>query len=361
MNLLEAGVYQLCPQSLIILSCKTASLQCRNEPNLLAENILGQGFGLPGLIALFVFIEEFKIPTVVKDQKSPFVGIFTVDLIHTGQPLAQTGSPADHLPELCFGTHLLEEHQVHTLGHVDTSVHHIHRNCNMWFLFRLLEIVNDLLGIAVLTDHPLGKGSMVLGIELIEPIQDKLGMALVLGEDDGLAQPVAACHFDAPLHQVLKYQVHRSLIEDELIELFRGDILRHGAILGEIRLIAFFILIGQVIISDAFLQKLGLDLVVVVGHQDMVLIHCRFVIVGVGGDAALHLKKVVGVPVDVGLGSGGQPNQNGIEILKDSPVFLEDAPMALVDDNQVKMGGGEQLPPVRGFGVVNGIQDRGIG
>ena len=106
---------------------------------LLAENILGQSFGLPGLIALFVFLEEFKIPTVVKDQKSSFVGIFTVDLIHTGQPFAQTGSPADHLPELCFGTHLLEEHQVHTFGHVDTSVHHIHRNRNVRLFFGHLK------------------------------------------------------------------------------------------------------------------------------------------------------------------------------------------------------------------------------
>ena len=78
----------------------------------------------------------------------------------------------------------------------------------------------------------------------------------------------------------------------------------------------------------------------------MVLIHRRFVIVGIGGNAAFHLEKVVGIPVYIGFGSSGETHQNPIEIFKNRPVFLENAAVAFVNDNQVKVGGGKELPSI---------------
>lgn len=62
LDLLEAGVHQLRPQSLVRLPGKTTLLQRQGKADLFAENILGKGLGLPGLIAFLVFLEKFKLP-----------------------------------------------------------------------------------------------------------------------------------------------------------------------------------------------------------------------------------------------------------------------------------------------------------
>ena len=85
------------------------------------------------------------------------------------------------------------------------------------------------------------------------------------------------------------------------------------------------------------------------------------IIVGVGGDAVLHLEKVVGVAVHIGFRGGGQTHQNRIEIVEDGAVFLENAAVALVHDDKVKMRRGKQRHAVFGLGVVDGVEHGGIG
>ena len=93
----------------------------------------------------------------------------------------------------------------------------------------------------------------------------------------------------------------------------------------------------------------------------MVGVDRRVVIVSVGGDAVLHLEKVVGVAVYIGFRGGGQTHQNGIEIIKNGAVFLENAAVALVHDDKVKVGGRKQRHAVFGLGVVDGVEHGGIG
>ena len=93
----------------------------------------------------------------------------------------------------------------------------------------------------------------------------------------------------------------------------------------------------------------------------MVCINGSVIIVGVGRDAVLHLKKVVGITVHIGFRGGGQTHQNGIEIVKDGPVFLENAAVALVHDDEVKVSRGEQRHAVLGLGVVDGVEHGGVG
>ena len=93
----------------------------------------------------------------------------------------------------------------------------------------------------------------------------------------------------------------------------------------------------------------------------MVGVDRRVVIVGVGGDAVLHLEKVVGVAVYVGLRGGGQTHQNRVEIVEDGTVFLENAAVAFVHDDKVKMCRGKQRHAVLGLGVVDGVEHGGIG
>ena len=118
---------------------------------------------------------------------------------------------------------------------------------------------------------------------------------------------------------------------------------------------------GQVIVGNALLQELGFDLIIVVGHQNMVLVHCRFVVIGIGRNTMLHLEEVVGIPIHIGFRRGSKAHHEGVKILKNGPVFLENAPVAFINDNQVKVGRSKQLPPVLGLGIVNGVENGGIG
>ena len=109
-HLLVAGFGQLGPPGLFSFCGMGAFLQGHSNPHLFTEDVLGQGFGFPGLIALLVGTEKFKIAAVVKDQETALVRVGSVDLVHTGKALAQAGTPADHLPEFRLGAHLLEKY-----------------------------------------------------------------------------------------------------------------------------------------------------------------------------------------------------------------------------------------------------------
>ena len=202
---------------------------------------------------------------------------------------------------------------------------------------------------------------MILGIELVEPFQNELGMAFVLGKDNGLADAVAARHLDATIHQILQDNIHGGFVEHKLVELGRGDKVRQQVILDKILLVPFFVLVGQIIVGDALVQKLGFHLVVVVGHQHMILIHGGFIVIGVCGHAVLHLEEIVGIAVYICFRGSRQAHHIRIKILKDRSVFLKNTAVALVNDDEVKVRRGEQFPPIDRFGIVNGIKHSGIG
>ena len=126
--------------------------------------------------------EELEVAAEIENIELAF--ILTVH-----QTRAQTGTAADHLPELGLAHYLLEEHQIQTLRHVDAGVQHVHRNGDLGQLFGIGELVNQALGIVdPVVDH-LGKAGQV-GIFPVENLVDLFGVAVVLGEDNGLAQPL---------------------------------------------------------------------------------------------------------------------------------------------------------------------------
>ena len=55
------------------------------------------------------------------------------------------------------------------------------------------------------------------GVVDVESFLDEFGVPLVLGKDDGLAQPVAARHLVAALHQQGQHFVHRVGVEQPLV------------------------------------------------------------------------------------------------------------------------------------------------
>ena len=350
-----AGIDDLAAPRLIVLTGKGTFLQRHCNFNLFAEDVFRQCFRLSGLVALLVLAEEFKVAAIVKDQKTALVRIFPVNLVNTGKPFAQPSAPANHLPEFRFRTHLLEKYQIDALRHIDAGIHHVHRYGNVRFLLCLLEVVDDGLGIGIVTDHPLGECTVILRVQLIESFQNKFCMALILGKDDGFPQAVAPRHFDPPLHQVLQHKINSWLVKHKFIQFCRGDELWHHAVLSKILLIPFLVLVRQFIIGNAFFQKLGFNWIGVIRHQHMILISRRLIVIGIGGHIVFHLEKVVGIAVHVGFGRSGKPHHHGIKILKNSPVLFENTSVALVNDNEIKMRWGKQLPPVLGFGVINSV------
>ena len=305
--------------------------------------------------------EELEISTIIKNQKAPFIGILTVHLVNAVESLTKPRAATDHLPELRLRPHLLEKYQVHALGHVNAGIHHIHGYCDIGRLVRLFEIVNDGLGIGIVTDHPLDKASLVFRIQLVEALADKFRVPLILGENDGFPQPVASRSFNAALHQILQHDIHRTLIEDKLIHSCGRNKVRQPAVLGKIRLEAFLVLYRQFIVVNAFLQKLGLHFVVVVGHQNMILLYRRLVIIGIGGHAMLHLEELVCIPIHIRLWRGRKSHHDGIEIIKNRAVLLENTAMTLIDDDQVKVRGCKQPHAVPALRIVDGIQHSRIG
>ena len=93
----------------------------------------------------------------------------------------------------------------------------------------------------------------------------------------------------------------------------------------------------------------------------MILPHSRFVIVSVGGHAVLHFEEIIGVAVHVGFRRGGEPHHQRVKVLKNRPVFFENAPVAFINDDQIEMRRGEQPAAVFGLGVVDGVEDGRVG
>ena len=158
-------------------------------------------------------------------------------------------------------------------------------------------------------------------------------MALVLGKDNGLSQPVTTGHLDASGHEILQHHIHRILVKDELVQLVRAYLLWECTILSEIFLIPLLVRLRQLIVFDALLHELGLYFIVVVRHQHMILLHCLFVVIDISRYILFHFKEIIGIPVYLCLWSSCKPHQYGIKIIKDSLILFKNTAMAFIDDD----------------------------
>ena len=77
-----------------------------------------------------------------------------------------------------------------------------------------------------------GEVAGVLGVVDVEALRDELGVLLVLGEDDGLAEPVAAGDLVAVRHQRGEDLVDGVGVEQEPVELLGGDRVGDVAVLA---------------------------------------------------------------------------------------------------------------------------------
>ena len=138
-----------------------------------------------------VLAEELQVLAVVEEVEELLV------LPGPEQVRAQPRAAADHLPELGLRAHQLEEHQVHDLRHVDAGVEHVHRDRDVRRLVLAREVVDQALRVLGLERDDARELALVVRIVGVEALGDELGVLLVLGEEDRLAEPVAARDLDA--------------------------------------------------------------------------------------------------------------------------------------------------------------------
>ena len=171
----------------------------------------------------------------------------------------------------------------------------------------------------------------------VEARTDELGMGAVLGEDDGLAEPVAVLDLDPVRHQVLEHAVDGVGVEQPLVERRRIDGARNGAAVVPFqRVPRLLLLVGELVVADAAVEEVGGERDRLGRHQEAVL-HRLVEAIGVGRHAGLQIEQPVGVAVDLALRRRGQADQQAVEVFEDRLVLAVDRAMRLVDHHEVEV------------------------
>ena len=145
-----------------------------------------------------VLVEELEVAAVVEDQE---LGLVVAGAEQIG---TKAGAATQHLPELRLRPDHLEEHQVDHVGHVDAGVQHVDGDRNVRLAGRDRELVDQVLGVLRRVGDDPSEVAFVVRVIRVEPFDDELGVPLILGEDDCLAEPVPTCDLLAAGHQVFE-------------------------------------------------------------------------------------------------------------------------------------------------------------
>ena len=304
-----------------------------------------------------VLAEEFEVLAVVEQVEKRFI------LARRKQIRAEARAAPQHLPELGFRAHHLEEDQIEHFRHIDAGVEHIDRERNVRHLLLVGEVVNQALRIFGFVRHYPGEMALVVRVVDIETLGNKFGVGVVLGEDNGLAEPVAASHLLAPGHQVRQHLIDGVGVEQPFIERSGIHFIGRRAILVPLQRIPLLLfIIGKVIVFDAFTLEFEGDRYGLGWHQ--IAITYRIIQrVGVGRYAGFQVEQAVGVVVDFVLGGGRQANQQRIEVFKNGAVLLIHRAVRLVDDNEVEVTDTETALAGRFIirGLINQTHHRRVG
>lgn len=126
-------------------------------------------------------------------------------------------TPANHLLKLDFRFHNLEENQVKHLGHIDTRIEHIHRNCYLGILFRSFEFTYQPVMMFHLIIDKLTVVCSPLRIKRMKPLYDAFGMQMIVGKENGLADVFPAVNLQSVGHQFSQHMID-GIIVDEIAE-----------------------------------------------------------------------------------------------------------------------------------------------
>ena len=328
-------------------------LELPYQRDALHEETLGKRAGDRTVGELRVLVEELEILAEIEDVEEFFV------LPRPEEVRTEPRAAAEHLPELRLRAEDFEEDKVHDLQHVDPGVEHVYRNGNVWCLVRLAEILEQRLRIIGLEiDHP-REGPFKVRVVGIETFNDELRVVMVLGEDDGLAEPVAGGNLQPVRHQVLEHLVDGVGVEQPFVNRGRVDLSRHITVFIPLDRVPLFLLVlAQIIVSQALPDKSH-------RHRDRArrdqisVLHRLVEAVGICRHATLELEEPVGVAVDLVLRRCRQADEQAVEVVEDCAVFPVDRAVRLVDHDQVEVTDPE--PPLAVRGVVDQVHHRRVG
>ena len=132
---------------------------------------------------------------------------------------------------------------------------------------------------------------------------------MILGEDDRLSETVAAGNPDSALHQMCENLVDRVFVHQPLVDRSRFHSSGDLAALVPLDLVPLFLLlVGEIVVRNPLPHELDRHRNRLGWNQHAIL-HGRLEIVGVGGDAALEIEKLVRVAIDLVFGCGGQTDE----------------------------------------------------
>ena len=168
-------------------------------------------------------------------------------------------------------------------------------------------------------------------------------MAVVLREDDGLAELVAVVDFQPVFHQDVQDFPNGVFVEQPLVQRGGRDPFRQLPVLvRESILVNPLLLFGKLVVGDALLDEFQRRF-----HRQKIdkktILHRLRQLVAIRRHAVLQFKNGVGILVDVVLRRRGQPHQRRVEIIENVLVLVVDGPMGLVANHEVEMTAGKQL------------------
>ena len=165
-------------------------------------------------------------------------------------------------------------------------------------------------------------------------------MGLVLGEDDGLAEPVAAFDLETVLHQVGDDVIDGILVEQPFVDLGGIDAVGDFVLAPFQHVPLVFFFLGEIVVAQAGAHDLQRHRDRLRRHQ-IAVGHGLVERIGVGRHAVLEVEQRIGVLVDLVLRRRGQADQKAVEIFEDGAKALIDRAVRLIDDDEVEMAGAE--------------------
>lgn len=169
----------------------------------------------------------------------------------------------------------------------------------------------------------------------------ELGVRLILGEDDRLAETVAARHCLPARHQVREHLVDRVLVEEPLVDRRRFHPVWRAFVLvplERVPLLLFFL--GELVVGDPLARELqrhrhGF------GRYEKAVLDSVLETIGVRRHAAFEIEEPVRVDVDLVLRRGGESNQERVEVAEDGSILLIHRAVRFVEDDEIEVADAE--------------------
>ena len=282
----------------------------------------------------FVQTEKFKISTKIKNIE--FCFIFSVH-----QHRTESGSPADHLPELCPAHHLFEKDQIQHFRNIDSCIQHIYRYRDLRHFSRLGKFINGVLRIGHVIVNDFRKIRQ-MRIFFQKNLMNFFRMIMIFCKNNGLSKPLTIIHFQTIGHKNMERLPNRIFIENPGIQRSGTDTFRYFTIfISEGFLVCLPILLRQFLIDDSLFHELQSAFHGKIVYQIAVL-HCLRQIIAIGRNPVFQFKNFIGIFINLIFRSRRQPDERRVKPIENILVFVVYRPVHLITDHKVKISAGKE-------------------